>query len=107
MSNGELKIEFEKKIGKKVRDILIYCDFNEFKNMYFYCDLERKEDFNLGVINGTWWMFQELNKKLEPLKKQDGTCAHFSTTMFDNGRAECFNCGSVVNEKREVLELNK
>lgn len=59
---SDLRSRFEEKIGEKVRVMLLDCEFNDVKNMYCYYDLNKKEDFNLGVINGTWWMFQELNK---------------------------------------------
>lgn len=52
-------------------------------------------------------------KKLEQALKGGGTtnlnidekgeCRHFSTTMFFNGKAECFHCDAVVNEEREVI----
>lgn len=31
-------------------------------------------------------------------------CVHFSTTLFYEGKAECFGCGAVVNTDREVIE---
>lgn len=34
---------------------------------------------------------------------ENGECRHFSTTMFADGKAECFHCNAVVNEKREVI----
>lgn len=34
---------------------------------------------------------------------EKGECRHFSTTMFSNGKAECFHCDAIVNEKREVI----
>ncbi len=37
-------------------------------------------------------------------QKKGEPCRHFSTTMFHNGRANCFNCLSIVNERREVIE---
>lgn len=38
------------------------------------------------------------------LHKTDiGDCLHFSTTMFHDGKATCFDCDAVVNHKREVI----
>lgn len=34
---------------------------------------------------------------------ENGECRHFSTTMFADGKAECFQCDAVVNEQREVI----
>ncbi len=34
---------------------------------------------------------------------EKGECRHFSTTMFFNGKAECFHCDAVVNEDREII----
>ena len=36
-------------------------------------------------------------------KTEIGDCLHFSTTMFHNGKATCFDCDAVVNHKREVI----
>lgn len=38
-----------------------------------------------------------------PMNKKD--CVHFSTTLFVDGKAECFGCGAVVSEDREVVEV--
>lgn len=32
-----------------------------------------------------------------------GECRHFSTTMFHEGKAECFHCDAVVNGDREII----
>ncbi|WP_111857871.1 hypothetical protein [Acinetobacter sp. CFCC 10889] len=32
-------------------------------------------------------------------------CTHFSTTLFFEGKAECFGCGAVVNTDRELIEV--
>ncbi|AWL27123.1 hypothetical protein DJ533_00110 (plasmid) [Acinetobacter defluvii] len=32
-------------------------------------------------------------------------CVHFSTTLFYEGKAECFGCGAVVNTNRELIEV--
>lgn len=34
---------------------------------------------------------------------ENGGCRHFSTTMFVDGKSECFHCDAVVNEEREVI----
>ena len=34
---------------------------------------------------------------------ENGECRHFSTAMFNEGKAECFHCDAIVNEKREVI----
>lgn len=34
---------------------------------------------------------------------ENGECRHFSTTMFANGKAECFQCDAVVNGQRGVI----
>lgn len=34
---------------------------------------------------------------------ESGECLHFSTTLFNDGKAECFHCDAVVNEEREVI----
>jgi len=36
-------------------------------------------------------------------KTEIGDCLHFSTTMFHEGKATCFECDAVVNHKREVI----
>ena len=36
-------------------------------------------------------------------KTEIGDCLHFSTTMFHDGKAACFDCDAVVNHKREVI----
>ncbi|KAF0598744.1 hypothetical protein AB71190_03642 [Acinetobacter baumannii] len=63
-------------------------------------------------LQQSWAMF-EIGKKLEQALKgeatpninidEKGECRHFSTTMFSNGKAECFHCDAIVNEKREVI----
>nr|WP_314367340.1 hypothetical protein [uncultured Acinetobacter sp.] len=37
----------------------------------------------------------------------DENCLHFSTTLFNEGKATCFGCGAIVSEDRKVLELPK
>lgn len=34
-------------------------------------------------------------------------CRHWSTAMWADGKAECFGCGATVNNKREVLEVER
>lgn len=34
-------------------------------------------------------------------------CSHFSTTMFHDGKAECFQCGAVVNHERKVIGVKR
>lgn len=34
---------------------------------------------------------------------ENGECRHFSTTLFQDSKAECFHCDAVVNEQREVI----
>lgn len=34
---------------------------------------------------------------------ENGECCHFSTTLFQNGKAECMACKSLINENREVM----
>jgi len=42
------------------------------------------------------------------LHKTDmGNCLHFSTTMFHEGKAECFDCGAVVNQARKVIGIKQ
>lgn len=38
---------------------------------------------------------------------EKGECRHFSTTMFHEGKAECFHCDAVVNEDRKVIGKQK
>lgn len=45
--------------------------------------------------------------KDDVFQKKGETCNHFSTTMFSGGVAECFNCGSTVNEDREIVECGR
>ena len=47
----------------------------------------------------------DASKSSQPkLHKTDiGDCLHFSTTMFHDGKATCFDCDAVVNHKREVI----
>lgn len=47
----------------------------------------------------------DASKSPQPkLHKTDiGDCLHFSTTMFHDGKATCFDCDAVVNHKREVI----
>lgn len=35
------------------------------------------------------------------------TCHHFSTTFFTDGKATCFDCGAIINGRREVLGASK
>lgn len=42
------------------------------------------------------------------LHKTDmGDCLHFSTTMFYEGKAECFDCGEVVNQARKIIGIKQ
>ena len=52
---------------------------------------------------------QVILSALKPrLHKTDmGGCLHFSTTMFHEGKAECFACGAVVNHERKVIGVMK
>ena len=52
---------------------------------------------------------QVILSALKPrLHKTDmGGCFHFSTTMFHEGKAECFACGAVVNHERKVIGVMK
>ena len=34
---------------------------------------------------------------------ENGECRHFSTAMFNEGKAKCFHCDAIVNGKREVI----
>lgn len=43
------------------------------------------------------------NNAVDMNKDPDGNCRHFSTTLFNEGKAECFHCDAIVNEKREVI----
>ena len=52
---------------------------------------------------------QVILSALKPrLHKTDmGGCLHFSTTMFHEGKAECFACGAVVNHERKVIGVRR
>lgn len=64
---SELRKKFEEKLSERVKIILINCDFNDSENRYYWCDLEEKDDFNLGVINGAWYMFFEDHEKQQAI----------------------------------------
>lgn len=85
---GELRQKFESRLSEKVKHILIECDFNNSANRYYYCDLERKEDFNLGVINGAWYMFFEdfesQQSKIEQLEKLLAQMKHINDEQNKN-----------------------
>jgi len=52
---------------------------------------------------------QVILSALKPrLHKTDmGDCLHFGTTMFHEGKAECFDCGAVVNHERKVIGVRR
>lgn len=107
MNIEELRSEFENipNVNKKLR---WHIWFDGTNNRYDSYRDQEEEDRNW--LNGAWFMFRELRSK--PLSVRDDVfqkkgepCNHYSTTMFNKGVAKCFNCGSMVNENREVLEL--
>lgn len=72
----------------------------------------------IGTQAKNWWsskllMLRPIRRVLEQALKggstpnlntdENGECRHFSTTMFADGKAECFQCDAVVNEQREVI----
>ena len=63
------------------------------------CYIEKKKE--VEELQG--WI--DASKSSQPkLHKTDiGDCLHFSTTMFHDGKATCFDCDAVVNHKREVI----
>ena len=48
-----------------------------------------------------------VGKVSEKHKVDMAECVHFSTTMFHEGKAECFACGAVVNHERKVIGVMK
>lgn len=63
------------------------------------CYIEKKKEVEelQGQINAS----KSSQPKLH--KTEIGDCLHFSTTMFHDGKATCFDCDAVVNHKREVI----
>ena len=66
------------------------------------------DDWNCGGMN----LFDLLDALEQVLKgsltpdlntDENGECRHFSTAMFNDGKAECFHCDAIVNGKREVI----
>lgn len=87
---SDLRKRFEEKLSERVKIILIDCDFNDFENRYYYCDFERRDDFNLGVINGAWYMFFEDHEKQQ--------------TIIDDLNAQLNNMEACYIEKKKELE---
>ena len=87
---SDLRKRFEEKLSERVKIILIDCDFNDFENRYCYCDFERKDDFNLGVINGAWYMFFEDHEKQQ--------------TIIDDLKTQLSNMEACYIEKKKELE---
>lgn len=79
---------------------------------------EKRRDFPLWMQNQAF-VIRELMQELEQALKgevkatpnlnidEKGECRHFSTTMFFNGKAECFHCDALVDEGREVIGKQK
>lgn len=87
---SELRKRFEEKLSERVKIILIDCDFNDFENRYCYCDFEKKDDFNLGVINGAWYMFFEDHEKQQ--------------AIIDNLKAQLNNMETCYIEKKKRVD---
>lgn len=68
-----------------------------------------QDSFDHGAIIGLESALRTVEQALKGEAIQNlntdekGECRHFSTTMFSNGKAQCFHCDAVVNEKREVI----
>lgn len=63
------------------------------------CYIEKKKE--LEELQGQIDASKSSQPKLH--KAEIGDCLHFSTTMFHDGKATCFDCDAVVNHKREVI----
>ena len=63
------------------------------------CYIEKKKE--LEELRGQIYASKSSQPKLH--KTEIGDCLHFSTTMFHDGKATCFDCDAVVNHKREVI----
>ena len=63
------------------------------------CYIEKKKE--LEELRGRIDASKSSQPKLH--KTEIGDCLHFSTTMFHDGKATCFDCDAVVNHKREVI----
>jgi|GEM_PF-1818190 len=63
------------------------------------CYIEKKKE--LEELRGQIDASKSSQPKLH--KTEIGDCLHFSTTMFHDGKATCFDCDAVVNHKREVI----
>lgn len=61
--------------------------------------------FEEVICSGVRELEQALKGGLTPDLNTDenGECRHFSTAMFNDGKAECFHCDAIVNGKREVI----
>jgi hypothetical protein len=63
------------------------------------CYIEKKKE--VEELRGQIDASKSSQPKLH--KTEIGDCLHFSTTMFHDGKATCFDCDAVVNHKREVI----
>lgn len=63
------------------------------------CYIEKKKE--VEELQGQIDASKSSQPKLH--KTEIGDCLHFSTTMFHDGKATCFDCDAVVNHKREVI----
>lgn len=70
--------------------------------------LKEKIGVDAVLVNNNAGIFQineavVLSKRNDVFQKKGEPCKHYSTEMFLNGRARCFNCDCIVNEKREII----
>jgi putative component of membrane protein insertase Oxa1/YidC/SpoIIIJ protein YidD len=59
---SDLRDRFEEKVKNSktsLANIITKCKFDENCNDY---GSDVLHDYSIGVLNGAWWMFQELNK---------------------------------------------
>ena len=125
-----MKSEFEKWLGdvwlsdaewdeskNTYSDSRIHCMWSAWQHQQTKIDELQKrldaaqkliDDWNFGGVH----IFDLLDELEQALKggstpnlntDENGECRHFSTTMFADGKAECFQCDAVVNEQREVI----
>ena len=59
-----------------------------------------------SVLNDIEKVFSSKSKP-SANKTDIADCLHFSTTMFHEGKAECFQCGAVVNHQRKVIGVKQ
>jgi len=121
---GNLPRDFEEWFAKEHGGMTAHSfakifSIREPKKLLSLWELKQKEVDSLKAqLNNMETCYIEKKKQVEELqgridaskspqpklhKTDIGDCLHFSTTMFHDGKATCFDCDAVVNHKREVI----